>query len=236
MDDSYVNIDDRITANAVPETVQDVGVLGEELKPSRNKVSDIIAKGKQSNESNKKAKEMFDYRRYQRKPQDYVKALGAKKILGNIPVKKPDKTSWVRVYPDVEMPVWVFEDKSSREFYLVDPDFCADLGKSLTPATLYLAKTSRDDLFFWLVKTGGVGRGNRWTESSFQAVGMAKNQWVRVESNMADGAYDVFVPATEPPDVEWGEIDIDKLLEEAFRGRIIDDPDHPILLNLKGRF
>jgi hypothetical protein len=203
---------------------------------SDKRVSEIIAKSQFQTESGNEIKEKFDYRKYQRRPQDYVEALGSKKILSNIPVKKPDKTSWVRVQPEIEVPVGIYEDKRNREYYLVEPDLYGDLGSNLIGAILFLAITSSGDLFFWLVKSNGTGQSNRWAESSLEAVKLGKKRWVRVEANMTAGGYDVFVPANDPPDPEWGDVDLNNLLEEAFRSRIIDNLDHPVISNLKGRF
>lgn len=210
--------------------------LGVNNQVSGKRVSEIVAKGQGKTQCEGRIKEKFDYKKYQRRPQDYVAALGSKKILSNIPVKKPDKTSWVKVHPEIEVPVGVYEDKANREYFLVDPDVYDDFGANLVPALLFLAQTRLGDQFFWLVKSSATGRGNRWAESSLEAVKLGQKTWVRVEADLAAGGYNVYVPATNPPDAEWDEVDLNNLLEEAFRGRIIDNPDHPIILNLKGKF
>jgi hypothetical protein len=68
------------------------------------------------------------------------------------------------------------------------------------------------------------------------AAKLAINSWVRVSANMSLGAYEVFEARSEIPDPEWSESDTDfnSLLTIAFRGRIIDSMEHPIVNSLFG--
>jgi hypothetical protein len=55
-----------------------------------------------------------------------------------------------------------------------------------------------------------------------------------VAANMSLGAYDVFEAMGELPEPEWPDISFNELITIAFKGRIIDSPDHPVLKRLKG--
>lgn len=93
------------------------------------------------------------------------------------------------------------------------------------------------DLFFWIVKSNGTIQGNRWAESNIAAVMKGQKRWIRVHARLAKGGYDVFQQDDDDdPEVKWGKVDLDSLLEEAFRGKIIDHPDHPIIKYLNGKY
>src|SRR5262245_20195580 len=58
--------------------------------------------------------------------QDFTAELGVQKVLTTVPVRKPDKTWFVRVHPSVDyrMPAAVLELKEEREIYIVHRDLC----------------------------------------------------------------------------------------------------------------
>jgi hypothetical protein len=51
---------------------------------------------------------------------------------------------------------------------------------------------------------------------------------------MSLGAYDVFVAAGELGEPEWPTAPFSELLRIAFRDRLIDDLNHPVLRRLRG--
>jgi hypothetical protein len=49
------------------------------------------------------------------------------------------------------------------------------------------------------------------------------------------GAYETLMAtATAIPDPEWPDVGFRQLLQLAFRGRVIQTPDHPVLQRLQG--
>ena len=63
---------------------------------------------------------------------------------------------------------------------------------------------------------------------------LAKNSWVRVQSDMGLGAYVAYVPQVELPDPEWPEMSLREMLHLAFRNNYINSLDHPVLRRLRG--
>ena len=63
---------------------------------------------------------------------------------------------------------------------------------------------------------------------------LAKERWIRTAANMALGAYDILTAADGLSDPVWPDIPFDELLRIAFRDRIINSLDHPILRQLRG--
>ena len=59
-------------------------------------------------------------------------------------------------------------------------------------------------------------------------------QWTRITANMAIGAYEVFEAVGQLPEPVWPDKSFGEILEIAFRGRIIDSADHPVVQRLLG--
>jgi hypothetical protein len=51
---------------------------------------------------------------------------------------------------------------------------------------------------------------------------------------MALGAYDVFEATAEWPEPDWPNVPFNELLRVAFKGKVIDTLDHPVLKRLRG--
>ena len=66
------------------------------------------------------------------------------------------------------------------------------------------------------------------------AASNAELSWTRMQANMTLGAYEIFSAEGELSEPEWPELSIDELLEIAFKNKIIDRPDHLVLLQLRG--
>jgi hypothetical protein len=164
--------------------------------------------------------------------------LGVKKLLTTVPVRKPNKQDYVRVHPDPAYrlsPIAIIELKDDREVYLVMPDIALELPGEFTAATLYLSVNRQGVLSIWPVKLPGAdGRINEWQRSAAEAAEKAVKRWVRVSANMSLGAYEIFEAAAELSDPEWPKSPIQELLEVAFRGRVVNTLDHPLIRRLRG--
>lgn len=127
---------------------------------------------------------------------DKITALGVKKALLTVPVRKPDKAWFVRVHPsdDYQLPTAVIELKEERETYLVARTLWAALAAESTfsPRALFTAVNRQGVLFLWPIRTPGAdGKVDEWSRSAFEAANMARTGWVRVQANMSLGAYAV---------------------------------------------
>ena len=65
---------------------------------------------------------------------------------------------------------------------------------------------------------------------------MAKTRWVRLRANIKNlGAYEIFEAQDTMPEPEWPEYSVrQKSCTLAFRDRLIDNVDHPVLKRLRG--
>jgi hypothetical protein len=165
--------------------------------------------------------------------------VGVKKVLLTVPVRKPDKTWFVRVHPgeDYQITTLVLELKEEGELYLIAPPLRDHLAAESTvgPRTIFTAVNRQGGVFLWPCKLpGSDGRTNPWTRSALEAVTRAQSRWVRVAANMSLGAYDLFEATGSLPDPVWPDTPLAELLRVAFRDRYIDDLDHPVLRRLRG--
>lgn len=169
--------------------------------------------------------------------QNFADSVGVKKLVTTVPVRKPNKQDFVRVHPDAafRLETAVLEFKEDREHYLVAPHLWADLAGEITPKVLFTTINRQKVLSVWAIRLPNAdGKHDEWNASALEAAQMAQKSWVRVSANMNLGAYDVFEASAALPEPEWGDMDFTKILEVAFKGRYIDNLDHPALRRLRG--
>jgi hypothetical protein len=170
--------------------------------------------------------------------QSFAEKAGVKKLLTTVPVRGPNRQDFVRVHPDPSYrlsPAGIIELKEDRETYLVAPNMAKDLQGEFVPATLFTAITRQGVLFIWPVKLPGPdGKHNPWHRSAAEAANLAESCWIRMTSNMHLGAYEISKPRGNFSDPEWPDLPFQEVLRIAFRGRIVDTPDHALIRRLKG--
>jgi hypothetical protein len=169
--------------------------------------------------------------------QNFGQALGVKKVLTVVPVTKPSKDRFFRTHesPQWVYPTWVLENKATSESYIVSEEVASVLGWLVRPVELYTAIDRQNNVFFIPVPLPGPnGIRNPWHESLLQAVTRAKLVWIRITANKDLGGYEIFEATAKLPEPTWPDLSLDDLLTIAFRGRIITDPDHPVVLEMLG--
>ena len=170
--------------------------------------------------------------------QSYADTVGVKKLLTTVPVRKPGRQDFVRVRPDPGYrltPAAIIEVKEDREVYLVMPDMAQALPGEFSTATLFTAISRQGTLFLWPVKLPRPdGRQNEWHRSAAEGAERAMEKWVRVTSSMSLGAYEIFEASGELPEPVWPDYSFRQILEIAFRDRVVDRPDHPLVQRLQG--
>jgi hypothetical protein len=76
--------------------------------------------------------------------------------------------------------------------------------------------------------------GRAWHDTERQAAAMAVEKWISLRSNRDLGAYEIQVAAGNLPDPAWPNLTFEEILNIAFKGRIIDSADHPVIRQLRG--
>lgn len=170
---------------------------------------------------------------------DFTAATNVKKLLLTVPVRKPDKSWFVRTHPndDYRINTAVIELKEDRETYLVARPLWSELATESTfsPRALFTAITRQGVPFIWPCRMPGPdGKIDEWSRSSLEAAELARRGWVRVQSNMSLGAYEVHEAKGDLPAPDWPTTPFGELLKVAFKGKLIDALDHPVLRKLRG--
>ena len=170
--------------------------------------------------------------------QDFSETLGIQKVLSHVPVRKPNKTNFIRVHPgeDYRMDVGIVEMKEERETFLVTPAMMSEPGiyELVVPARLVTYITRQGVLALWPLKLEKDGKLNPWHESALEAAQLAEDKWVSVRADMSLGAYQIFLAKAELPEPEWPEHTFSELVRLGFKGLIVDSPDHPLIQQLTG--
>lgn len=178
-----------------------------------------------------------------RLPPTFELGAVAKKLITTIPVKKPSSTEFFRIRPEDE---WTFQtflldlNEGEEGKYLVIPELVTEVSSTgrLRPVTIYTGITHPGQVLFLsdIPLPNPDGRDNRYNISRRVAYDLAKTKWVRIQSNTALGAYQTSVACGILPDPVWPEEpeSIINALEIAFKDKLIDSHDHPVLKRLRG--
>jgi hypothetical protein len=168
--------------------------------------------------------------------QDFGVAISVQKIITTVPVHKPNKQNWIMIHPDEgwRMDAATLEIKGENEFYLVTPEMYVSFPDECMPVTLVTCITRQGAVFLWPVRLPREeGRFDQWGQSALEIVAQHSGKWIRVVSNRHLGAYEVYHTRQELPDPEWPEEGFSYLVNKAFKGKVIDRPDHPIIRQLR---
>jgi hypothetical protein len=170
--------------------------------------------------------------------QSYADTVGVKKLLTTVPVRKPNRQDFVRVHPDSKYrltPAAIIEVREDREVYLVTPNMAQALPGEFATVTLFTTITRQGTLHLWPVKLPSPeGRQNEWHRSAAEGAERAMKKWVRVTASMSLCAYEIFEASGDLPEPVWPDVSFEEILRIAFRDRIVDRADHPLVQRLQG--
>lgn len=170
--------------------------------------------------------------------QNFAATIGVKKAVLTVPVRKPTRQEFVRVHPDhaYRMQIGLIELRDEGEVYAVEQSLCPELPGEVIPKVLVTAITKHSGVvFLWPIRLPGAdGRLDPWNQSALDAADLATKKWVKVASDRALGAYNVFEATGSLSDPEWPDVTFGELVRVAFKGRVISSLDHPVLRRLRG--
>lgn len=173
-----------------------------------------------------------------RLPQDFAATLGVKKALLHIPVRKPDRHWFIRVHPDptYRLDCFTIELKDENETYIVMSDIYPYVAEEAVPKTVFTAINRSGTPFLWPIRLPGPdGRQDDWNKTAHAAAELAMTKWLRVASDRTAGCYQILeATAANLSEPEWPTELFTHLLKIAFKDRLIDTLDHPVLRRLRG--
>jgi hypothetical protein len=141
------------------------------------------------------------------------------------------------VHPDADMTLATsfYVDRENRETYLVMPEMREVLITGVKIMLLVTAVTSRGSVFLWPLALGDdTGRTNAWHETARDGATRAKSKWTKIAADMSAGHYRIFKAEGNLPEPVWPKKSFKELLRIAFRGRTIDNVEHPIVKQCRG--
>src|SRR5262249_23938242 len=129
--------------------------------------------------------------------QGFAASVGVKKIPLAVPVRKPDKSEFVRVHPAEEcrLTTAVIKLKGERELYIVPPTLWPhpSTEAEFEPKMFATAITRQNVLFLWELNLPRAdGRKDEWARTALAAVNLATKSWIRIVAKLSLGAYDVY--------------------------------------------
>ena len=130
-----------------------------------------------------------------------MEALGVKKLLTTVPVRKPNKQDFIRVRPEPQHreTLALIELRDDRETFVVDLGAVAEMQAECYLATLFTCVNRLGSLFLWPVKVPTGGRVSDWHASAARAAQHAMRTWVRVGADMDLGAYAIYEASGDDP-------------------------------------
>lgn len=168
--------------------------------------------------------------------QDFVEQANVEQIIGMISVRKPGKQEFFRVRPgdDWQLLVAVIEDGEDRELWVIHRSLAQEVADEINVVLLRLAVNRNAVPFLWPLKISADGKSNPWNRSAMVAAENATKRWVRMYSDRAAGHYKTVAAKNDFAEPEWPDMTFEKILELAFKNRIITDCNHPFLKQLRG--
>lgn len=171
-----------------------------------------------------------------RLPQDFSTGVSVK-VITSIPMRKPGNQTFFRVHPDADrrFQAAMLQLKDDGECFLVSRPIVPDVAQEIRAKQLYYALTRDGIPFLWPVNLPGEdGRLDSWSQSAHAAAQIAESSWVRLVANRGFGAYDVMQATGNLDEPNWPDLDFEAVLQLAFKDRVINSADHPVIRRLRG--
>ena len=114
----------------------------------------------------------------------------SEKLLTFLPVRKPKRDEWVFCHPEMTAPVNIYENKDTREAYLVLPAAVEALSDVVRHVRLTLSVNYAGTAFLWPVPVPTERQTHHSYISAFAAAEQAAKGWIRISWGLGD--YEVF--------------------------------------------
>jgi hypothetical protein len=170
--------------------------------------------------------------------QDFATHVQTRKVAVSVSVRRPDRQHWIFIHADRRWraAVALLEDKLNQRTFIVIPELVPELNADLVPKLLVAYATRQGNVSLWPIRMPDEsGRLDTYSESALSIVEQYSAQWIRVLPNQTDRCYDVLQsPSSELTPPKWPEGGFEQLFSLAFKNRVIDHIDHPVLKTFRG--
>jgi len=165
-------------------------------------------------------------------PEDAVPTVP---VLSAVPVRKPGPNDFIRVRPGADWQRRCYIAEWEGDTYYIPPEFYEPLEDVARPVLLRTAITNRGHItFLWPIKIMADGPGRMWMETAVLAAELAETRWVRMKGDTKLGGYQIRHAQDDLGEPKWHDVTMSELLRIAFRGRVVDSIDYPIIRALRG--
>ena len=137
--------------------------------------------------------------------QNFGESSGIKKLLTTVPVRKPNRTQFFRTHPDHRLDVMLLKYGETDDPYIVMPQLRAEVEHLAKPYRLVLTVDRGGTVFIWPLAIPDEERPLDWHSSAMEADAVASESWVRIQSNQALGAYEIFEAQGQLSEPTWPE-------------------------------
>jgi hypothetical protein len=167
--------------------------------------------------------------------QEFVEEAGVKKHLATVPIRKPHRHAWFRVHPAHCETFGLIQLGTEKEFYLVTPAMKAVVPTEVSPYQIFYYVTRENTPALWPVRLPAAdGKDNEWWRSAREAAAKAMGVWTRIMADIELGAYQIMTADSLAIEPVWPDEPFNKVVEIAFRDRVINRPDHEVIRKLAG--
>jgi hypothetical protein len=173
--------------------------------------------------------------------QSYVEGAAVQKLLTTVHVGRPSNQVFFRTHPDESyfVPVMrLLQDKDEGQYYAVQKDMLDELTGEFALYSIYTVMTRQKDVRLVPVKLpDDTGKYNSWHRSLGDGLEQAKSRWLRLKANRTNSCYDLLAAREGAliPEPNWEDVPpMDQVPILAFRDRLINSYDHPMVRQLRG--
>jgi hypothetical protein len=160
--------------------------------------------------------------------------IAVREVLSVIAIRRPKDNEFVRA-SEFSLTTFVWEDKDEGETYFVVPSMRPHIIAGGSMKLLVLAVNQIATPFIWKVPVvDEYSRRNTWNESHRDIYQTAKKEWVKMVGDRGAGLYRKYLPSGDLQQPRFPDRPFNELLDIAFRGRLIDREDHPIIKAMRG--
>jgi len=161
----------------------------------------------------------------------------SEKLLVALPVRKPRKDEWIRCHKEIATPVNVYENKETREYFLILPAALEAMEDVVRHVRFTLSVTFSGGAFIWPVPIPSGRRPHSAHISAHAGSEAATNQWIRIF--WKENSYEVVHRRTKGKDPDWPEEipDASAMLRFACKPggiEVVDSLEHPVVKELLG--
>lgn len=186
---------------------------------------------------------VIDLKRFMVKPEYEADSNAVKQVRMSIKVGKPSPEEYIMVKdgPEFTVDVMLYEDKESKDSnnrtYLVAPEVVPVLWdrNACKPARIFCLITTTDKILLSDVGLAKPGQAlNVYNSTRLKAYEIAKERPIAIVAG--DSGYEVKYPLSTLPKPSWPEeyTSIEPLMELAYKDRVIETTEHPIVKRILG--